>query len=653
MMKKNKFHNKKGTNTSNYYCRINPLSDARRVQSLRDDEDGNDDDDDNDRLTLKRRKLSIIGGTNTSSSHDDVVTRNKVSTTTKTKTTTTIVTKADLKARELWHKKSGAGYDLFVQYYASQPLGIVTDDVDDDEVLLLDQNNNNKSIKKKKNSSSLCIHVSGNGQSRAAKKRRKKKGRQINNNNKPSIHGNDNDLTSHESQSQYCVDGAHHKTTSILLPELEVALKRQSNNSYHLTSFLTTMSEELPLTLRIRQHFNMDQKDEKQFVHNFKKQLNQNFSHLIQPVPYDPSNSIYQAVSGTNLTKTTLGTISPELKSIIVKASSIGLVARQELGSMLPVIALKGGNHIKYGSKVLDMCSSPGSKMLQALEIVAIQNNNNNNENIRISSSSDGGRKKYIKPGRVVSNDIHPLRLESLKDAVARSGLSNELTDRVIYTNHDASTFPTPKSGKLFDCIIADVPCSGDGTIRKDRRILSGWMPSIGNSLHMVQKKILMRALKLVKVGGVVAYSTCSLNPIEDEAVVASVLSWANNGYCKGDSKSELRVELLEWPHHVLPKLIWSKGINSWRVGNYLEENEADVKLNDDNIIIEDVDIPQLQWYDSFEDADAAKVPHAVSSMWPPSKNLVQYMNLHRCMRLRPQDNNTGGFFVALLKRLS
>jgi 16S rRNA C967 or C1407 C5-methylase (RsmB/RsmF family) len=254
----------------------------------------------------------------------------------------------------------------------------------------------------------------------------------------------------------------------------------------------------------------------------------------------------------------------------------------------------------------------------------------------------------------MVANDIHPLRIESLKDAILRSGLSTTLTDRIIYTNHDASKFPTPKSGKLFDCILADVPCSGDGTIRKDPRILSGWMPSIGNSLHSVQKKILKRALRLVNIGGVVAYSTCSLNPIENEAVVASVLSDANdNGNQKNDDRRDSgvnKVELLEWPDHILSELKRSKGYSSWRVANYIEENEPEEE--DGQTVVDDV--PQLQWYDSFEDANRDRVPHVVESMWPPldTKN-INRMNLNRCIRLRPQDNDTGGFFVALLRRVS
>jgi 16S rRNA C967 or C1407 C5-methylase (RsmB/RsmF family) len=188
-----------------------------------------------------------------------------------------------------------------------------------------------------------------------------------------------------------------------------------------------------------------------------------------------------------------------------------GTLARQEIGSMLPVICLRSCGSIKAGSKVLDLCASPGSKCLQALEIVS-------------AKRTDGKR------GRVIANDVHTGRLDALRDAVLRSGMPESIWERVTYTNYDASVFPAPKSGKLFDAIICDVPCGGDGTIRKDKHILPMWSPNISNAIHKLQLKMLSRALELVRVGGVVCYSTCSLNPIEDEAIVSAVLLGKENG---------------------------------------------------------------------------------------------------------------------------
>ena len=454
------------------------------------------------------------------------------------------LSKADLKAKELWHRKSGTGFHLFVEYYGSQPKGIVYDDSD------LINNRSGGDTTSFNNSTKQ-----GKGMSRAAKRRKKKNSSKQKD---PKI-----DISKASDDSE--------QPRTIMSPKFEAALEEKPNFRL-ISSMLSSMSVALPLTFRIR-HPSFISESLKSDAEKVIEQLKSKYSHLVHPVKYDATRStIYQATPKSTVTRFNLGKLSPELKSLILEATASGIMARQELGSMLPVIALEGIRHLKYGSKVLDMCASPGSKTLQALEIVA----------------SSPVQPQKCKPGRIVANDVHPKRLGSLKDAIQRSGVSSSLTDRIVYTNHDASKFPTPKSGSKFDCIIADVPCSGDGTIRKDPHILPGWVPSISNSLHGLQLNILKRAIKLLKVGGVVAYSTCSLNPIEDEAVVASALSWGNRF-------EDCSVELLDWPHKALPGFKRRPGVISWRVGNYREHGSGT-----------DADFEgakRIQWYDNLADA--------------------------------------------------
>lgn len=94
--------------------------------------------------------------------------------------------------------------------------------------------------------------------------------------------------------------------------------------------------------------------------------------------------------------------------------------------------------------------------------------------------------------------------------------------------NHDAQVYPTLRdtSGAefLFDRILCDVPCSSDAAIRKLPQRWAGWNPKDSMQLHGLQVQILSRGLEVLKVGGKLSYSTCSLNPIENEAVVAAVL---------------------------------------------------------------------------------------------------------------------------------
>lgn len=103
-----------------------------------------------------------------------------------------------------------------------------------------------------------------------------------------------------------------------------------------------------------------------------------------------------------------------------------------------------------------------------------------------------------------------------------------------MITNLDASTIPNiyhsdPKTpGKTavlqFDRILCDVPCSGDGTTRKNPNIWKTWRTSDGLGLHGLQLRILKRAIQMLKPGGRLVYSTCSYNPIENEAVVSAAL---------------------------------------------------------------------------------------------------------------------------------
>lgn len=499
-----------------------------------------------------------------------------------------ILSKADLKAKELWFRKSGSGYQLFVEYYAGQPKGIVYDD------------NDEKSISKQKNPSTKS-NSQGKGLSRAAKRRKKKNSSQL-----------------QKEENKASVDKEVDVSSS--LPPLSEKFKQvlaDKPDCEHIISMLSYMSTALPLTLRIRHH-SISSEEKRQEANDLISELKEHYSHLVRPVPYDPSQeTIFQATAESNLSKFSLGKISPNLKALLVNGTTSGILARQELGSMLPVIALSGIKQLKRSSRVLDVCACPGSKTLQALEIVG-------------------------KKGRIVANDVHPLRLETLKEAVGRSGVSSILTDRIRYVNYDATKFPTPKSGRLFDCIIADVPCSGDGTIRKDPHILPSWMPSISNSLHQVQLNILKRALKLVKVGGVVSFSTCSMNPIEDEAVVAAALKWGNR--FEDDS-----VTLVDFPYNSLPGFKTRPGVKAWRVADYSfnENQSSDINAEDTDI----EGLAKLRWYENCEDAEKDGIPHCSPSLFPPGKEELDTMHLEKCARLLPQDNDNGGFFVALLQK--
>lgn len=78
-----------------------------------------------------------------------------------------------------------------------------------------------------------------------------------------------------------------------------------------------------------------------------------------------------------------------------------------------------------------------------------------------------------------------------------------------------------------YDRVVCDVPCSGDGTIRKNPTVWSRWHPGVVNGLHHLQHEIARRGLALLSAGGLMAYSSCAMNPAENEAVVARLLEEA------------------------------------------------------------------------------------------------------------------------------
>ncbi|KAF4754477.1 hypothetical protein FOZ62_027833, partial [Perkinsus olseni] len=195
-----------------------------------------------------------------------------------------------------------------------------------------------------------------------------------------------------------------------------------------------------------------------------------------------------------------------ELKQWFVSQELRGCVARQEAVSMIPALFAKID---RPDLTVMDMCAAPGSKTCQMIESL---------------SNTCPEDKFSIPEGLVLANDIEWKRANMLAHQVLRL---NSPASGVV--NFDASCFPVlwDEEGKqvLFDRVLCDVPCTSDGTMRKNPDIWREWKTDNSIAIHHRQFRILLRGLELAKPGGRVVYSTCSLNPIEDEAVVAAALA--------------------------------------------------------------------------------------------------------------------------------
>jgi NOL1/NOP2/sun family putative RNA methylase len=171
------------------------------------------------------------------------------------------------------------------------------------------------------------------------------------------------------------------------------------------------------------------------------------------------------------------------------KEHLLGYFYVQEISSMLPMLVLEP----RPGDFVMDLCASPGSKTTQA---AAMMKNS----------------------GFILANEISMGRIGILNSNLERCGVMNAMVTRkegVALCNTLLK-----KSRLRFDKILVDAPCSGEGTLRKSPKTFLMWNEKMICNIAKTQRRLAEAALKLLKVGGVMIYSTCTLAPEEDEEVV-------------------------------------------------------------------------------------------------------------------------------------
>ncbi|KRY77750.1 Mitogen-activated protein kinase kinase kinase 15 [Trichinella pseudospiralis] len=319
-----------------------------------------------------------------------------------------------------------------------------------------------------------------------------------------------------------------------------------------------------------------------------------------------------------NLPKKTLRrqTELQSLHNFLVVETACGILSRQEAVSMIPPLFMD----IKSHHSILDMCASPGSKTVQLIEML----------------HADG---EALPSGFIIANDLNNERCYLLvHQSLRRSG-----SPCCVITNCDASQFPDvfmpDKFGKLtklkFDRILCDVPCSSDGTMRKNLNLWKEWHVNHAYALHKLQRKIVERGLHLLATGGLLVYSTCSMNPAEDEAVITQILIYSQGMHINEIEKNEniiyfirRAVELVDVGNQ-LPELVRCKGFHHWKV----LDAEGNVYSSPDEV----PDYMKCKIHDG---------------LFPPDKGLAEKLHLERCLRIFPHHQNTGGFFIAVLRKV-
>lgn len=224
-----------------------------------------------------------------------------------------------------------------------------------------------------------------------------------------------------------------------------------------------------------------------------------------------------------------------------------GLFHVQEEVALLPVMLLD----VQPEDRVLDLCAAPGNKTAQLA--VALHNQ-----------------------GTVIANDRSKGRMRAARQALNRLGLVN-----ITATTVDGANYA--RQAGNFDKILVDVPCTCEGTCRRDRSLLE--RPINSQKLVGLQAALLRKAVQRCQPGGRIVYATCTFAPEENEMVVDAILQ---------EMKDQVRLIPAQLPD----KFLHSSGLSEWQGKQ-------------------------------FDDS------------------------LHHSIRVWPHQNDTGGFYIAVLEKMA
>lgn len=180
-----------------------------------------------------------------------------------------------------------------------------------------------------------------------------------------------------------------------------------------------------------------------------------------------------------------------------------GLYYAQEASSMFVDLVVRQLIHEPV--VMLDLCAAPGGKSTAVRNVLP-----------------DGSL--------LISNEPMRTRAQILAENMQKFGHPD-----VMVTNNYPKDFQ--KAGVLFDVILADVPCSGEGMFRKDDGAISEWSIDNVNNCSSLQRSIIEDIWPCLKPGGLLIYSTCTFNKLEDELNAAHII------YMKGAEPVELDID--------------------------------------------------------------------------------------------------------------
>ena len=224
-------------------------------------------------------------------------------------------------------------------------------------------------------------------------------------------------------------------------------------------------------------------------------------------------------------TEVTASQIAPDswrvmgASNVVRELADDGLIYLQDEASQLLAHLLD----VAPNQRVLDLTAAPGSK---ATHIAAL-----------------------VPSATIVAGEIHPHRVETMRRLAVRQHA------RINVLVHDAAK-PLPFTAESFDRVLVDAPCSGTGTLRRNPEIRYRLRADDISELALQQKQMLACAAAVVRPGGRLLYSTCSVEPEENEQVIDHFgadnpnftrvdLSITSSAFTSHPSSLHLRL----WPH--------------------------------------------------------------------------------------------------------
>ena len=369
------------------------------------------------------------------------------------------------------------------------------------------------------------------------------------------------------------------------------------------SSFLKASVEELPIIFRINKIYTYSESLEEEITEYLL--LNKDhFNNRVSRPRLNLLDNIYQI---DTLDKS--NPIDSGLKQILFTENDYGIL-RQELVSMLPVNLVD----IEESDIILDMCAAPGNKTIQVLEIM----------------SEKARAKNTLPSGVIIANELNDKRAGNMAHFFKAHFPIN-----IVVTNNNAESLPVIEDENYRpNIVVCDVPCSGDGTLRKNKMVRKKWKIDFGLENHFTQIKILDNAIRQCKNDGYIVYSTCAINPLENEAVVCHILE-----------KYKDEIELINCSKKLRDmKIKFREGLIKWKVcidvdkdNNYIwKEKFSEVKNNRNGLIKESM----------FHDIYTYKNNHPTALF-----KFTDPLNLRNCIRVYSHENNSDCFFIAVIHK--